>query len=425
MRHPMKVRSWLWAGVLALAASSAGADLGELEAQAKKPPKDPEAALELGLKLRRAGSFDNAVRVLRGAAARAKGDTAVALKLAAARSLISASKQKDALRECQGLKATSPSAHDVCVAEAQLLWKRASLALPAAERALKSKSTDYDALVAKGRALRMMSKAEESEEAFRAAIQEDGKRHEAYLFLAELKDIVGKPKEAIEALRKATALAPEEPEPWLELGRLLPAGSEATSALGKAIAIRPKYGAAHARLGEIQLEQGAIADAEKSLTTAIGIQSNQADWHASLAHVLVAKKDHAAALKAVAKALKLVNNHASAKLAEADAIALTGDVDLAIEVYEKAASYARSNPAPLVHAARASLAGNRPTTARAFADRAVQSFPDWRPAWEVLGDVAVATKEKALARSSYQKALAAKQGRADDAELKKKLAKVK
>jgi len=245
------------------------------------------------------------------------------------------------------------------------------------------------------------------------------------MYHAELQDNVGKPKDAIESLRKATQVAPSEPEPWLWLGQRLPAGSEAVNALESAIKIRPRYGAALARLGEVQLEQGAVADAEKSLKAAIAVDAKQADWHADYAHVLIAKKDHAGALKEAQAALKLVGNNASAKLAEADAIALRGDIDLAIEAYEKAASYARSNPAPLVHAARASLDGNRPTTARAFADRAVQSFADWGPAWEVLGDVAVHTKDRATAKSAYKKALAAKRGRIDAPSVKKKLARLK
>jgi predicted negative regulator of RcsB-dependent stress response len=138
--------------------------------------------------------------------------------------------------------------------------------------------------------------------------------------------------------------------------------------------------------------------------------------------VLVAKKAWDEALQETATALKLVSNHASAKLAEADALAGKGDIDLAIESYEKASSYGRGTPAPFIHAARACLAGHRPTTARAFADRATQSFADDAEAWEVLGDVAAATKDKPAAKSAYQKALTASAGTIDKAAVKKKLA---
>jgi tetratricopeptide (TPR) repeat protein len=425
MKRRILVTSWFAAALVLGTAAGARADVSALEASAKAPPKDPQAAFDLGIELRRAGSFDSALRVFRSAYPRAKGDLRGDLRLEAARTLIAKNQQKPALAECRGLKGISSVQQDVCVAEAQLLWKRASLALPAAEHALASSSDDYDALVAKARALRMMGKAQESDEAFRSAIQKNGNRYEAYMYRAELQDNSGKLQDAIESLRKATKVAPSEPEPWLWLGERLPAGSEAVSALEQAIKIRPRFGAALARLGEVQLEQGALADAEKSLKAAIAVDGKQADWHADYAHVLIAKKDHAGALKEAQAALKLVGNNASAKLAEADAIALRGDIDLAIEAYEKAASYARSNPAPLVHAARASLDGNRPTTARAFADRAVQSFADWGPAWEVLGDVAAQTKDRTAAKDAYKKALGAKRGRIDASSVKKKLAGLK
>ena len=79
----------VWAGLIALAVATPA--VGEdLAAAAKKPPKDPEAALALGRSLRRAGMFDEGVRVLRGAALRAQGELSVAARYEAARTLIAA-----------------------------------------------------------------------------------------------------------------------------------------------------------------------------------------------------------------------------------------------------------------------------------------------------------------------------------------------
>ena len=400
----------VWAGLIALAVATPA--VGEdLAAAAKKPPKDPEAALALGRSLRRAGMFDEGVRVLRGAALRAQGELSVAARYEAARTLIAANRQKDALRECQGIKARSKVRWETCFAEAQLLWKRASLALPAAERALAESPDNYDALVAKGRAQRMLGKNAESEAAFKAAIVKDGSRFEAPMFYSELLSGLGRGTESVAALRKAHAAAPDEPEP--------------TKLLLDALSIRPKYGPAQARLGDVHLELGKVAEAETAFRAAIAINAKVADWHAGLARALVAKNDWDEALKASAVALKLVGNHGLAMLAEADATAGKGEIDLAIEAYEKAASFTRDSPNPLVHAARACLRQNRPTTARAFADRATQSFEAFAPAWLVLGDVAVATKDKGAAKQAYQKALSAPRGSIDKAEVKKKLAAIK
>ncbi len=415
------------AGAVMLAGVAAGADTVEaLQAAAKRPPKDPQQALELGHKLRRAGLFAEAARVTRGAALRAgsKHDLAVALRLEAARSYIDAREQKPALRECAALRKLSPPKSQVCEAEAQLLWRRASLALPAAEKALSSDANDYDALVAKGRALLEMSSPQPAEAALRAAIGADAARWEAHRFLADLLQRAGRRSAAVAELRKAVQLAPDEPEPALLLAELLPAGTEAEGLLKRAVAERPGYAAAYARLGEVLLDQRKLAPAEQALRRAIALDATQADPHALLARLLLDKGDPAAALKESAAALKIVKNHAGAKLVEADALAKRGDIDLAIEAYSLARGFARSDPAPLVHAARACLDGARPTTALAFAEQATQTFPDWGPAWEVFGDVQLAAGDKAAARRAYGKALAAK-GPVDKARLRQKLASVK
>jgi tetratricopeptide (TPR) repeat protein len=415
----------LAAGTFWMAAAASATSLDDLAAQAKKPPTDPSAALALGRSLRQAGLYDDAVRVLRRAYSRGKGDEGVALRYEAARSLISNNQQKQALRECATIKSLSAVKQATCTAEAHLLWRRASLALPEAERALASSPDDYDALVAKGRALRLMGKSSDAKSAFQSAINASSSRYEAYQYLAEVLTGLGKSAEAAQALKKATAAAPDEPEPFLWLAELLPSGPDAQNALRKAIAIRPHYGAAHARLGDVLLDEGKTSEAETEFKDAIAVDAKQADWHAGLGRVLVAKGDAQGALREAALATKLVGNHAMAKLVEADALALKGDIDLAIESYEKSASYSRSSPDPLIHAARATLAGNRPTTARAFAERATQSFSDWAPTWVVLGDVAAATKDRTAAKIAYKKALTAKNGKIDKAAVKKKLAALK
>lgn len=412
-------------GVLALLVSgTASAAPDDLKARAKRPPKEPDQLLELGRSLRQAGLYDDAVRVLRRGYPRAtRGEVAIRLRLEAARSLIAAGKQKPAVAECRSLKSVDAAKAEVCHAEAQLLWKRASLALPAAEKALAKSPGDYDALVAKGRALRQMGRMKEGEASLRAAVAAKASGYEAHLWLGELLSAAGRNAEAVKQFRAAHQAAPNEPEPLLELARALPAGNEAESALRKAVAIRPSYGAALATLGDVLLELGKVAEAEKVLKRAVALGPKEADWRASLARVWLVKGDTAAALKEAAAALKIVNNHGPAKLVEADALAKQGDIDLAIVAYEKAHGLMRTDPKPLVHAARATLDGGRPTTARAFAERATQSFPGWGPAWEALGDVALAAGDKRTAKRAYQKALGAK-GPVDKTQVQKKLAKL-
>ncbi|MCA9630348.1 MAG: hypothetical protein KC766_21910, partial [Myxococcales bacterium] len=92
--------------------------------------------------------------------------------------------------------------------------------------------------------------------------------------------------------------------------------------------------------------------------------------------------------------------------------------------YELAYGYAHDDPSPLVHAARACLEHDRPTTGRAFAERATQEYPKWGPAWEIAGDIAVVQKDRGPARAAYKRALSA-EGPVDKARVKRKLAALK
>ena len=400
------------------------ATAGQAAAVSPKRSKDPASALALGKKLRRSGKFAQAVRVLTGASLRrADRATAVALRYEAARALIEAGKKKQATRQCRSLKALSPVKAAACEAESHLLWKRASLALPAAERALGKDPRDYDALVAKGRAQRQVGKSSAAEALLRQAANADGGRWEAHYYLGLLLAARGKNKDAVAALLQSHKAAPEEPLPLLALGVHDKRSGQASRHLAKAIKIRPQFGAAHARRGEVLLKLGRRDAALAALDKALAIDPKQADWHAARARVLVAKKDYGAALSAADSALRLVSNHGRAKLAQADALAGKGEIDLAIEAYEHAHGYARTDPAPLVNAARACLKHRRPTTAAAFAERATQSFPKWGPGWVVLGRIHEKAGERADARAAYKKALRGK-GRVNKRWLRQRIARL-
>src|SRR6185436_5376250 len=99
---------------------------------------------------RRAGLVTDAIATVGRAFGKARGNDAISeLHLELARGFIEQRQQKRALRECEQLHKLSPFKEQLCQAEAQLLTRRGSAALPAAEQALSLQSGDYDALVAK------------------------------------------------------------------------------------------------------------------------------------------------------------------------------------------------------------------------------------------------------------------------------------
>lgn len=398
----------------------------DLKRAAQKPPREPEQALALGLTLRRAGLFSESYNVLRSTYLRVRQATVGSeLRLEAARSLHAQGEYKRAIAECGALKALSEVRHRVCLAESQLLWKRASLALEQAEKAVAASADDYDARVALGRALQMSGKPSDAETALNAAIQRDASRWQAHFALGKLYAHENRARaKRVAAFRAAYKADPEVPEVLVELAAVLDPGTEAREMLELALKIRPSYSEALAGLGSVQLALQKPDEALKHLTAALKLDSKRADWWVALGRAQLAKTDPKAALKSAEAAQKLVKNDSGAKLLEADALAAAGDIDVAIEAYELAYGYANGDPAPLVHAAQACLTHDRPTTGRAFAERATQEYPKWGPAWVIAGDLAVVQSDKGPARTAYKRALKA-QGPVDKAAVRRKLAALK
>ena len=88
---------------------------------------------------------------------------------------------------------------------------------------------------------------------------------------------------------------------------------------------------------------------------------------------------------------KFVANHGPAKLVEAEALALEGDIISLLRPSRPPTAFVRSSYLKvLVEATRACIHGNRLTTAKAFAVT-TEDFPKSSAAWELEGDVAVAS----------------------------------
>jgi len=414
-----------FAAGLSLVTPGARADpISDLKARAKAVT-EPVEVLDVARGLLRAGLLPDAATALRNAFGKARGNDVLSdLHLELERVYVAQREGKRAVRECDQLHKLSAFKEQLCVAEAQLLSRRGSVALPAAEQALRLVPGDYDSLVAKGRALSQLGKPAEAEAAFRDAMAAVPGRGEALRFLAELLTAEGRDADALTALSDARRLAPDDPDVLLAYGAAAKPGPEARASLERAILLRPGFAAAEARLGCVLAELGELDKAEQALTHALQAEPRQADWHAALGEVYLSKSNPDAATREAHAALSIVANHGAAKLVEAKALSAKGDIDLAIEAFEAAYGFARMDPRVLLDAARACLKGKRPTTARAFAERATEDFPKSSAAWEVEGDVAVVLKEVPLARQAYAKALSG-EGPADKDAIRRKLGAVR
>lgn len=369
---------------------------------------DAAASLELGRVLRRAGKLDAALTELRRGSTLANARAhAVPLARELAKVHLDQQQHAPALAACRKL-ATLPggaSLSHACAAEAHMLHKRASEAAPEIAKALALTPGLYEARVVQGYVRWQDGALAEAEQSFRDAASSAPQRTEAWLGLGRFLLATSRKPQAVEAFEKAVAADGDDPDALFALGANVTSSERATALLRQAVTGRPTFGAAHASLGEALSALGRLHEVEQEARAALQCTGVDPDWHSLLGEILLRRGMADEAMKSAEAALRLVSNHARAKLLQADAWSSRGDIDLAIEAWQVSFGLARTNPAPLVHGALGCLANNRPTTAKAFADRATQGFPQWGPGWEAAGDVAAKGGDKAAARSAWQRAL--------------------
>ena len=386
-----------------------------------------QAALSSGRALRQAGSYREAIAELKKGlnVAGLSPAARVAISWEIARSYIDDHKFNEAVAACRavGKIAEGKGPSHACLGEAHMMRSRATEALPEAELALQDAPGLYEAKVVKGRALGQSGSVTEAERVLRDAINDSPNRVDAYCWLGELFVVQGKRDAAIEQLEKARTLEPKDASLAFSLGRLL-APAQAVRVLGSAVTLRPGFVAAWARLAEAWLAAGKLSEAESAAQQTLKLDDRQVDARAVLARLHFLAKRYDDALKEARAVLEAASSHASAKLTEADALAAKGEIDPAIDAYQSAHSLARTDPTVLVSAARACLGGGRETSAKSFADRAVETFPKWAPGWVVLGDILAKGRENAKAKQAYRTALGA-EGPIDRQEVERRLAALK
>lgn len=385
---------------------------------------DANASLLLGRVLRKAARHDAALAELnRGSRLASARPLALRLGWEIARVQLDRENFQGAMAACRQLASIQGGAalSHACLAYAHMLHKRATEAAPEIAKALSASPGLYEAKVVEGYVKWQESSHQDAEQAFRAAAAADAQRSEAWLGLGRFLLATGHRPQAVEAFEKAVAADGDDPDALYALGSVESSNDRAARLLQQAVQGRPTFGAAHAKLGEAFVALGKMSEAEAEARAALQCTGVEPDWHALLGEILLAKGQPDLALQSAESGLKLINNHARSKLLQADAWSAKGDIDLAIEAWQLSFGLARTIPTPLVHGALGCLANNRPTTARAFADRALYSFPNWGPALEASGDVAAKANDKAAARAAYQKALNA-EGPVNKDAIRRKLA---
>src|SRR5262249_44693561 len=143
-------------------------------------------------------------------------------------------------------------------------------------------------------------------------------------------------------LRKAQAADPADADVAFDLGQAIDAkgslarAKDAQAAFANAVRIRPTFAAAQAELATASILVGDLATAERAATDAVKLDGNLVAARVALGRVRIAQGRWDEALTEGEAAKKLLPNASAGELVVADAHAGKGDVDLAVESYQKA-----------------------------------------------------------------------------------------
>jgi tetratricopeptide (TPR) repeat protein len=396
------------------------------EANAAPPADRWRASLALGRALRRAGHAPEAEAELRRGIGLAGANPEALIALHEELASVYADRRdfSRTLATCQALSKVrgGEARGHACIAEAHLVWQRASLALTEVGTALAKDPACFEAKLAQGRAYDFALDYASAEASLRDALLLKPSDAYAHRALAHVLANEGRKDDAIAELRRASALDYLDPDTSFELAVALPAGPESLGFLERATRERPSFARAWVALGTQQLGAGQVTEAAASQQAAARVDSAAVDVRTLGGRVALAEGRADDAIKAGQAVLKIVPNSAPAELLVADANARKGEIDPALEAYQAAWGFDHRDPASLVHASVACHAAGRETSARAFGVKATQEFPDWAPGWLALGDALSGQGERQAARDAYAKALAAKEGAIDRDAVQRKFA---
>jgi tetratricopeptide (TPR) repeat protein len=138
--------------------------------------------------------------------------------------------------------------------------------------------------------------------------------------------------DAVQALRRAVALAPDDAASWVNLGIAQErAGADAEASLRRALELQPALPQAHYNLGVLLRKRGRLDEAVDHLGAAVATAPDYVNAQEELGRALLARGDHAQAIDPLRAALA----RPSAALALGLCLQETSALDEAIGVYRR------------------------------------------------------------------------------------------
>ena len=246
----------------------------------------------------------------------------------------------EAYRKSRGLAPKNP----------QLAYEEGSLyvregqpdqALTAFEAAVEAKPTYVPALLARADLLRSANRrTDETAANYQAVLTQEPNNIRAHVGLGLTLKLAGKHDEALAHLKEATRLAPKDPSPWYELGRLHVRSkkfTEAAAALETALKADPKFLPAVVEQADVQSAQGRFAKAQEGYVSALRLAPGDSTIHVKLGQAHYHQRQWADAQRVFLKAVELNPQDADALNSLAWMAAERGkDLENAVEWSRKA-----------------------------------------------------------------------------------------
>jgi tetratricopeptide (TPR) repeat protein len=422
--HPL--RSLVFGAALALIPSIALAQESALT-PLRAGATDSAGQVRLARALRRAGHYDEALRLLQDNAGVASMREEVLWELARVRFDQGVFQPARSACERFPMPRNNPAAsfrRRVCMARAYLLWNRVALAEREITAARAVNGNDGELQLAIGDARRLASDIQGAEAAYRAAETALPGRDEPALGLAQLYEMFQRNDDAQRAYAHAVEIDATDPAAALAMGRfLLRRRRDAVAALPllrRAYDDRPRHAESGSLYGEALLATGAHDDALRVLTEAAQLAPTQAGVQSALGRTHLALRHYAEAEGPLRLAIRQVDTDASAYMGLAEVLERTGREPEAMTTWDAAIDRSPGDVTPRLKAASLAQRTHQGALARAYLDRVLTDDAQLAPALYLRGVVATDEGDRVGARNYLTQALQG-HGEVDRAEIQRRI----
>ncbi len=356
-------------------------------------PQVPLYCFNLGLALRKIGSFERALEEFEQAARLEPESIPARKRVAEVRSLLG--RHTEALDLTEALLKSAPQDHGAWELKAQLLLKLRRPAEAVAPARLAAE-LDPDCPVAHAylaEAYHAAGKLSEAEAAWTEALDRAPFEAVFHMNLGTLQRDLGQSAAAEHSFRRAIELRPDFSLAHRNLGEALADGRDfaaASKEFGKAKELDPSDAAAHRRFGDIALKRRQFDQAEQAYRAALEASPNDPEATHGLGEVFRLRRKPAEAERFYRKAIELKPDYATAHTGLGIVFHERGDFVQAEKLYRKAIELDPKDSAPFNNLGNIYReARGNPDEAEKFYRKALELSPDDAEPRNGLGLVAL------------------------------------